>query len=94
MDSIVSRVVDAVKGLIPAPGSPAEGAGSGGAGRRTLRDEEDDMRFKVERMVGDLLKKERAGGENHPAPGAAGASPEPVPAQREGRAVERFFGWS
>ncbi len=66
--------------------------------RRSFRDEEDDMADAVRAEVARLLAKEKASGENHPAPGEMKAPPEPVPAQPQAqperkRRVESFMRW-
>jgi hypothetical protein len=65
------------------------------AGRRpTYRDEEESMSDLVVSKVEELLHKERKAKENHPEPTADKAPPEPVPAQPEGRRVEKIMGWN
>lgn len=67
-------------------------------GRRTYRDEEEDMASLVESKITELLRKEKASGEHHPEPGETKAPPEPVPAQPQAqpekkRRVESFMGF-
>ncbi len=57
--------------------------------RRTFRDMEEEMEDLVTRKVGDLLKREKSQGENHPEPGEEKAPPEPIPASPPQRRIER-----
>ena len=64
-------------------------------GRKTYRDEEDEMNELVTSKVKELLDLEKAAGEKHPEPSTdAQAKPEPIPAQPSGRRVERLMGWN
>jgi hypothetical protein len=85
-DMIDEKVKQALDGLKEVTGK--------GQGRRTYRDEEDEMNDLVTSKVKDLLAAEKAQGEKHPEPDASTkAPPEPVPAQPSGRRVEKLMGW-
>lgn len=81
---ITDTVHEAIDALKPAPRE----------GRKTYKDEEEDMADRVTAKVAELLHREKAQGENHPEPDDAKVPKEPVPAQPSGRRVEKMMGWS